>query len=98
VLSKNSPKGYEFEVDGKKGSVPKASEIFVNDDFKVIKNNNYRVNVIGFYKKGKNNESNINIKYRDLNQRYSVDKDKKVYRVEFYNKNKFCSMIMVHFK
>jgi hypothetical protein len=98
VLSKNSPKGYEFEVDGKKVSVPKASEIFVNDDFKVIKNNNYRVNVIGFYKKGKNNESNINIKYRDLNQRYSVDKDKKVYRVEFYNKNKFCSMIMVHFK
>ncbi|WP_297439610.1 M99 family carboxypeptidase catalytic domain-containing protein [Sulfurimonas sp.] len=97
-LSDNCQATYEMEVDGKKVLAPKASEIFVNDDFKISKSNSYRVNVIGFYKKGKSDESDIRISYRDLNKKYSVDKQKKVYRVEFYKKNKFCSMIMVHFK
>lgn len=97
-MAQGCQKEYEFEIDGKKVFVPKASEIFVNDDFKISKINNTRVNIIGYYKKGIVDESNIAISYKDLNTRYSVDKSHKVFRVEFYKNNEFCSMIMVHFK
>ncbi|WP_457745248.1 M99 family carboxypeptidase catalytic domain-containing protein [Sulfurimonas sp.] len=89
---------YDVVVDGKKVSVSKTSEIFVNDDFKVTKSNHSRVNVIGYHRKGIVDESNIKISYKDLNKRYSVDKNNKIFRVEFYNNNEFCSMLMVHFK
>ena len=97
-IAQNCPTNYLFEVDGKKVSAKKASEIFVNDDFKITKSNNMRVNVIGFYKHGVTNESGIKISYKNLNKQYAVDRHKKVFRVEFYKNNEFCSMIMVHFK
>ena len=97
-MAQNCPANYLFEVDGKKVSAKKASEIFVNDDFKITKSNNMRVNVIGFYKHGVTNESGIKISYKNLNKQYAVDRHKKVFRVEFYKNNEFCSMIMVHFK
>lgn len=87
-----------FEVDGKKLNFSKASEITVVDNFKVIKSNGYRVNVIGYQKQGLVSETNVNISLKDLNTRFSVDKKHKVYRVEFYVNDKFCFMIMVHFK
>ena len=97
-IAKNCSTSYLFMIDGKKVSVQKASEIFVNDDFEIIKSNNVRVNVIGFYKRGITDESGITISYKDLNKYYAVDKNSKVFRVEFYKNNEFCSMIMVHFK
>jgi hypothetical protein len=97
-MAKECPKKYMFEIDGKKVFVSKASEIFVNDDFKINKSNSTRVNVIGYSKRGVTNESGIDISYKDLNKKYSVDKHNKVFRVEFYKNNEFCSMIMVHFK
>ena len=97
-MAKNCPQKYAFEVDGKKVFVPKASEIFINDDFKISKSNNSRVNVIGYYKRGVKNESDLDISYKDLNKKYSVDKRSRVFRVEFYKNNEFCSMVMVHFK
>lgn len=97
-LSKNCRQNIPLEVDGKEVSALKASEIFVNDDFKIVKNKNYRVNVIGYYKKGLKDESDITISLKDLDKRFSVDKNNKIYRVEFYNNDEFCSMLMVHFK
>ncbi len=97
-LSKSCPLQYGVEVDGKKISATKTSEIFVSDDFKVSENNTSRVNVIGYAKRGVTNESDIDISYKNLNKRYSVDTSGKVFRVEFYKNNEFCSMIMVHFK
>jgi len=38
-MAHNCEEKYEFEVDGKKVFVPKASEVFVNDDFKISKSN-----------------------------------------------------------
>jgi len=33
-----------------------------------------------------------------MNEKFAVDKKGKIYRVEFYKNNEFCSMSMVHFK
>ncbi len=97
-LSRNCQDKYDFVVDGKKVSLPKASEFYVNDDFKVIKGKNYRVNVIGYYKKGKSDESQTDITLKSLNKKYSADNSHKTYRVEFYENDEFCSMLLVHFK
>ena len=97
-MSKSCQKKYTFVIDGKKVSSPKASELYVNDYFKVLKAKNYRINVIGYYKKGISDESQINISLKNLNKRYAIDTNGKTYRVEFYKDNKFCSMLLVHFK
>ena len=83
-------------VDGKKRFAKKISDIYVNDDFIVTKAKGLRVNVIGY--PSKKNESGVKITRKLLNKRFSVDKNGKVYRVEIYKNDKFCSMLMVHFK
>ncbi len=97
-LAKECPEVLHFEVDGNVIEAPKASEIIVNDDFRVIPNTNCRVNVIGYSKKGLKDESDVKISLKDLDKRFSVDKNNTVYRVEFYKNEEFCSMTMVHFK
>jgi len=89
---------YKIEADKQEISVKKASIFYVNDDFKVITNNKYRVNIIGYHSKNKKDESNITIKLHDLNKKYAVDKNNKTYRIEFYKGHDFCSMIMVKFR
>jgi len=97
-MSRNCQEKYKFVVDGKEVSFPKASEFYVNDDFKVIKAKNYRVNIIGYYKKGKSDESQTDVSLKKLNKKYSIDNNNKTYRVEFYENDEFCSMLLVHFK
>ncbi len=87
-----------FVIDGKEISLSNTSDFYVTADFKVIKSKGQRVNIIGYQPKGRIDESNINISLKNLNKRYSVDTKHKVYRVEFYKKEEFCSMLMVHFK
>ncbi len=96
--AKNCPKKYNFEVDGVKKTFKKTSDIFVNNDFKILDEKSIRVNIIGFSAKGKKNESGIDIAYSSMVKRFSINKDKKSFRIEFYKNNKFCSMQMVHFK
>jgi hypothetical protein len=88
---------YPFEIDGKKVFIQKASTFQVNDDFKVIKEKDYRVNIIGYHSK-KADESEETISLKQLNKHYAVDTKNKVYRVEFYKNDEFCSMIMAKFK
>ena len=97
-MADSCPEKYAFSIDGKKILVPKASEIFTYKDFKIDKATKGRVNVIGYHKQGIQNESGILISYKNLNKKYAVDRHRKIFRVEFYKNNKFCSMIMVHFK
>ena len=97
-LSTNRREKFDIEVDGKIISLQNASEFYVNDDFKVIKSKKYRVNIIGYQAKRKMDESEVIISLKNLNKNYSVDKQHKVYRVEFYKNDEFCSMLMVHFK
>lgn len=97
-IAEDCPETFAFEVDGSELNATKTSEIDIKDDFKIITNSEYRVNVIGFNKRGLKNESNVTISLKDLDKRFSVDKDGRVYRVEFYKNEEFCSMTMVHFK
>ena len=97
-IANDCPDRFDLEIDKKRISLKSTSDFFVNDDFNIYKNDEYRVNVIGFKSKKHVNESGIDIDLKSLNKRFSVDKQNKVYRVEFYKKDKFCFMSMVHFK
>jgi len=86
-------------ADGVEKNIPFATDFFTTADFKVVKSNiNTRANIIGYSKKGVLDESDQRISLKDLDSKYSVDRSSKSYRIEFYRKNDFCGMILVHFK
>jgi len=97
-IGKNCTNKFDIIIDGNKDSLNSSSDIIVNDDFTITKKNGYRVNIIGYSSKKYKNESNIKIKLKNLNKRFSIDRDSKVYRVEFYKNNEFCFMSKIHFK
>jgi len=97
-ISQKCPEYFDVVIDGKALSVKAASDLQINTKFKVVKNKNFRANIIGFRKKGHVNESGLNINFKDLDSNYSIDKKHKSYRLEIYDKNKFCSMSILHFK
>ncbi|MBU0721252.1 hypothetical protein KJ877_07915 [bacterium] len=96
-MADGCPEKINIFIDAKTTSVDIASDFFVNDDFRVIDDGEFRVNVIG-YKSKDGVESGVDISLKDMDKRFSVDTNQKVYRVEFYKKDEFCSMSMVHFK
>lgn len=89
---------FEAVVDGERISLKSVSNIFVNDNFKIIKDDEYRVNIIGYKAVGQIDESDINVSLKDFDKRFSIDADEKVYRIEFYKNSEFCSMSEVHFR
>ncbi len=97
-MAGSCPKKFNVEIDGKATSIDKSSDFFVNDDFKVVDDKNFRINVIGFVSKNSSNESGMKINLKSMNKNFSVDKDNKIFRVEFYKGEEFCCMSMVHFK
>jgi len=97
-MAENCINKFDVIIDGNIISLNKTSDIIVNDDFNIVKENDYRVNVIGYSSRKYKNESGISIKLKDLNKKYSIDKNNKIYRVEFYKNNEFCYMSKVHFK
>ncbi|MDP1785662.1 MAG: M99 family carboxypeptidase catalytic domain-containing protein [Sulfuricurvum sp.] len=86
------------EVDGQKQELAFAKEYLVAADISVINNSSIRTNIIGFTCKGKKDESNIKVSLKDLDPKYSIDKDAKIYRAEFYRGNDFFGMVLIHFK
>ncbi len=97
-LTTNRREKFDLVIDSEKVSLENTSTFYVNADFKVIKSESYRVNIIGYQSKGSKDESGNIVSLKDMNKKYSVDKQHKVYRVEFYKNDEFCSMLMVHFK
>ncbi len=96
-IAKNCPGTFLLKSNNIEKKYKITSEIEVIDDFVIEPMKNIRVNVIG-YTSSQRNESGITISYNKLNKRYSIDKESKIFRVEFYKKNKFCAMSLVHFK
>jgi hypothetical protein len=95
-----NPSSVNIIIDGKKKKISFGSLIFVKNYFNVLPNNSIRVNVIGYVNKKHENESGLNIRQRYFLKRFSIDKDAKRFRVEFYdsnNKKKFLGMILVEF-
>ena len=84
-------------IDGEQKQVEFGDMIDVKQHFKVEPIDNYRINVIGFAKQGVKNESGILVKRSDIIGRYSLDRDSRKYRIEIYNGEKYCGMVLVNF-
>ena len=90
----------KINIDGKIRDVKLGSLIKVKNYFNVRPSNRLRVNIIGYVNKKHKNESGLNIRKRYILKQYSIDKDGKRYRVEFYDKkhkDKFLGMVLVEF-
>ena len=84
-------------VDGKPKDVEFGDIVEVSKDFLVKYDENFRVNVIGYTNKRKN-ETGINIKKNNIAKKFSIDKKGYIYRIEYYNDDKFAGMVLVKFK
>ncbi|MCG3654774.1 M99 family carboxypeptidase catalytic domain-containing protein [Aliarcobacter butzleri] len=87
----------KIEVDGKVINTKLGEVIDVKNSFKIVKNDFFRVNVIGFSKSGVDSEDNILLKKSDMVDSFSIDTNNKQYRVEFYKDNNFYGMITINF-
>jgi hypothetical protein len=83
-----------IKIDGKLKIVDIISQIQVKKNFKVI-SSKYRINVIGY---GNRRDNNKLISLKDISSKYSLDKKKKIYRIEIYDKKIFIGSILVKFK
>ncbi|WP_152058594.1 M99 family carboxypeptidase catalytic domain-containing protein [Aliarcobacter butzleri] len=87
----------KIEVDGKVINTKLGEVIDVKNSFKIVKNDFFRVNVIGFSKIGVDSEDDILLKKSDMVDSFSIDTNNKQYRVEFYKDNNFYGMITINF-
>ncbi|WP_418180413.1 M99 family carboxypeptidase catalytic domain-containing protein [Aliarcobacter lanthieri] len=94
---KSSDQDIKIEVDGERIDTKFTNTIEVKNSFKILKSN-FRVNVIGFSKPGIDSEDEILLKRSDIVDSFSIDNNKQAYRVEFYDGNNFCGMIIIKFK
>ena len=90
-------KSVKIEVDGAINEFDFGDEVRVKENFKVINEEGYRVNIIGYSKRGYASEDGLVITKDEIANYYSLDKDANVYRVEFYKDGKFFGMIRVKF-
>jgi len=85
-------------VDNVEKLITIPSEFFVDADFEIRTDSSYRVNIIGYTDLNKKNENRIRVAKRDLSSRFSIDKTYNKYRVEIYDNNQFCGMVLLNFK
>ncbi len=90
-------KHVRVDIDGEENQYKLGSIIKVNDSFEINPVEGYRINIIGFKRKGIINESGIRIKKSQIARRFSVDKKAKIYRVEVYHEDRFCGMLLIDF-
>ena len=86
----------KFVVDNKVQNVKLGDTVTVKNNFKVIDDKRFRVNIIGYKHKSKI-ETNRIVKKNMFIKRYSIEKNGHIYRVEFYRNNKFAGMILVNY-
>lgn len=84
-------------VDGELKEVALGTVVNVKNQFKIEPMENYRVNIIGFSRRGVKNESGIIVKRKHIANRYSVDRQSRKYRIELYQDKKYCGMVLVNF-
>lgn len=87
----------KLKIDGEEKSVKFGSLVDVDENFFVYPND-YRVNVIGYLHKDRKDESGLDIHKSQVMERFSIDKNGQIYRVEFYKEKKFAGMVLVKFK
>lgn len=87
----------KIQVDGKNKKIKIGDKINVEKSFRILAESDYRVNVIGYVKRGVTNENGLLIKRNQIKSRFSIDRNEKIFRVELYKGNKFSGMILVNF-
>lgn len=91
--SDSSISKFDFLIDAEDIVVDTDSTVDFKYNFLVKSSNNYRVNIIGFRSRS-NDESSTIISYNDLDSNFSIDKNEKIFRVEFYdNENSFLGLV-----
>lgn len=93
----NDKENVKLKIDGVTKEVTLGEMVVVKRNILVHDKEGFRVNIIGYSKKNQKSESNVNIEKNDIQPYYSVDKEGKIYRIEFYKKDKFAGMILVKF-
>lgn len=105
-LTKLRPQYFDYDeslsqlscvVDGILKTVPFGQIVSVADSFTVIPQEGYRVNAIGFTRKGLRSECGVAIHRRDFLRRYSVDNSGSTFRIEVYKGKKFSGMVLVRY-
>lgn len=87
---------FKMIVDGIPKNVKFGDTIDVKKEFLVKNSKEFRVNVIG-YKSKSSKETEKNISQKEFDNRYSVEKNGNMFRVEFYKDKKFAGMILVNY-
>ncbi len=94
----NSLKSVQVIVDGLTKEFKIGSIVPVDKNFMVDTPPGYRVNIIGYTRKGLRNEKGLRVREKDIAPQYSIDKGGKVFRVEVYRDNKFTGMLLIDFR
>jgi len=88
----------EMEVDGRKKQVPFGSKIVVKEQFMVQPIPDHRVNIIGFTSRNEKDEAGLLVTRKDCMQRFSIDRDGRIFRIEVYKEGKFNGMVLADFR
>lgn len=83
--------------DSQRRDAEMGTVVDVNESFRVEPPQGYRINVIGFKQDGKDDDSYVTIRRRNIISSYSIDRAGRLYRVEVYRGDKFCGMVLVRF-
>lgn len=86
-----------IQVDGENRKINIGDKVNVEQSFRVLAEKDYRVNIIGYSNRGKVNENGLLVRRKQIIPRFSIDKNKRIFRVELYKGNKFSGMILVNF-
>lgn len=87
----------KIQIDGVDKNINIGEKVNVEKSFRVLADSDYRVNIIGYAKRGTDNENGLLIKRKQIMSRFSIDKNEKIFRVELYKGKKFSGMILVDF-
>ncbi|WQX94419.1 DL-carboxypeptidase Csd4 [Helicobacter pylori] len=89
----------KMQIDNKDQMVKIGSVVEVKESFYIHAMDNIRANVIGFSVSNENkpNEAGYTIRFKDFQKRFSLDKQERIYRIEFYKNDAFSGMILVKF-
>lgn len=90
--------GMTMELDGVRRHVDFGSIITVGREFSAHPPQGCRVNVIGWTRSGLSDEAGQRIELGAIQQRFSVDRQGTLYRVEVYRGDKFSGMVLVRFE
>ena len=87
-----------ISIDGVNQSIKFGDIIYAKDSFNIEEISDLRVNVIGYVNKKSKKEVGIDIHRNEVAKRFSIDKDGNLFRIEFYNADKFAGMILLGFE